>query len=422
MTQRPTVALVGFGTAGDIHPLLALGAPLLAGGQRVVLLANEVFEPLARAAGFGFICVGTAHQQQTTLAHPKLWHPVDGLGVMWRYMLRPALRPSYYALERLHEQGPCVVLASPVAMGARLAQERLGIPLGSLYTAATMLRTTYDPMTLAQWRVPHWFPRILRRAAWQFLDTAKLEPLVRPDLLPFRVHLGLPPIRGSVFGEWMHSPQGGLALFPNWFAPAAPDWPKQVAQTGFPLYDAAVAQAPSAKLVDFIAEGAPPLVFMPGTGRRHVAEFFRAAARACEATGERGVLLGDVPEDLAQTLPPPLYAAEFAPFDWLLPRARALVHHGGVGSSAQALQAGIPQLVVPSAFDQHDNAMRLERLGVARSVASADLEQVTPQLQSLLADPNVPLACERLQSRVGPLDARQGALALVEYLSRQLSA
>jgi rhamnosyltransferase subunit B len=409
--------LVGFGSAGDIHPLLALGRALRERGHPVTLLSNPLYAGHAAREGLDFLAVGEERHQRETIGHPKLWHPIAGFGVMWRYLLRPAVEPTYERLAALAGDGPLVVLASPVAFGARLAQERLGVPLVSLYTAATMLRTVHDPMTLASWRVPAWFPRAGRQAAWALLDRYKLEPLVRPTLDPLRARLGLPPLADKVFGRWMHSPQAGLALFPEWFAPAPPDWPPQVVQGGFPLYDEQAPLEPA--LLDFLDAGEPPVVFMPGTARRGADDFFLAAIRTCEQQELRGVLLGDVAPELTVTLPPQVRVQPYAPFAALLQRSRALVHHGGIGSSAQALRAGVPQLVVPHAYDQFDNGARLEALGVGTTLAAtADgLERMPHSLRQLLGSEDVAAACLRWSARTDAVEARQAALRLVEKLA-----
>lgn len=413
------VALVGFGTAGDIHPLLSLGRSLQARGHAPVLLANPVFQPQAHAARLGFRPVGTAHQQEATLSHPRLWHPVDGLGVLWRYLLRPALEPTYATLRELAAGGPLIVFSSPLAMGARVAQEKLGLPLVSLYTSPTLLRTLQDPMTLARWRVPRWLPRSARQCSWSLLDRFKLEPLVRPALDVLRAGLGLAPVPGPVFGRWMHSPQAGLALFPRWFAPAPSDWPRQVRQSGFALWDDTSAPL-DPPVAAFLDAGPPPIVVMPGTGQRSTAAFFDAAVAACTASGERALLLGTIPHDLPSRLPASVHAAPYAPFHRLLPRARALVHHGGAGTCAQALRAGVPQLVLPAGYDQHDNAMRLELLGVARAVRGGPRpDRLIDALRSLLADEGVHDACRRHATfiQLGPCPHGMAA-SLVEELSR----
>ena len=415
----PLVCLVTFGSAGDVHPMLALGRSLQARGHAVKLLTNPAFADAASRAGVDFAPVGELRHQQETIGHPKLWHPIDGFGVMWRYMLRPALQPTYQRLAELAATRRCIVVANPVAMGARIAQEHLGLPLITAYTAATMLRSVQHPLTVASWRVPRWMPQAMSGAAWSLLDRFKLEPLVRPALEALRGSLGLRALDQSVFGRWMHSPQAGAALFPQWFAPAATDWPAQVVQSGFPLYDEQPLTQPTAALTEFMNSGGPPVVFMPGTARQAVGDFFSAAVKACQQTGQRGLLLGQVDEALLRSLPPTVRAEPYVPFGWLLPRARALVHHGGVGSCAQALRAGIPQLIAPHAYDQFDNAMRIENLGVGAVLMNGPhgLQEMGGRLRHLLGSVGVQEACKRWATQTRPEPAFESVAALVERLS-----
>jgi rhamnosyltransferase subunit B len=396
------VALVTFGSSGDVHPMLAIAQDLLRRGHRVALLTNPFFAPEAAASGVEFIPVGVREEYERTINHPKLWHPIDGLGVMWRYLLRPALAPTVDALAALHRQGPWLVIASPLAMGARLAQEKYGVRLVSSYTSATLLRTVQCPMTLAQWQVSPWIPRFCTRMAWAGLDRFKLEPLVKPALDALRGKLALPPLRESVFGHWMHSPLAGLTLFPEWFAPAAFDWPAQIVSGGFPLFDGDMTAGIPAALENFLSDGPPPVVFIQGTAAVDERGFFMAAARACGEAGMRGVFLGRVDVSLAHGESGRLHAEAYAPFGELLPRARALVHHGGIGSCAQALRAGIPQLIAPRAYDQFDNAMRLERLGVGLSLGGGALDRMGARLLELLGSESIAKACSAYAARTSP--------------------
>jgi rhamnosyltransferase subunit B len=403
------VCLVSLGSAGDVHPMLALGQALGERGHRAVVMTNPVFEGMVRGAGLEFDAIGRAEEHASTVAHPKLWHPVDGLGVMWRYLLRPALEPTFERLSAWSAQGPCVVLANPLAMGARVAQEKLGLPLMSVYTAPTLLRSVHPPLTLAQWSVPRWMPHWALQGAWHALDRWKLQPLVKPALERLRQAQGLAPIKGSVFGHWMHSPQAGVALFPKWFAPAPPDWPGQVVQADFVRYsDGDTALPESLQL--FLVQGDAPVVFMPGTARHHTDEFFAEAMQACAAMGLRGVFLGHLSQALQARVaaqPAQIWAGAYVPFADVLPHARALVHHGGIGTSAQALHAGVPQLVVPCAYDQFDNALRLQRLGVAQVLPSPGQGRLQTHLQSLLADPGLVDACWRWAGQGSAQEARR---------------
>ena len=393
------------GSAGDIHPFIAIGQALQSRGHDVEIITNPVFERLITTAGLAFYPVGTVKQYEDALSSPKLWHSIDGFGVFWRRMARHTMEPVFRRIERQRAAGHCAVLATPLMLGARLAQEKLGVPLVTAYTAATMLRSSQYPMTLAHWQIPRLPGFLLGPAlslAWQALDRFKLHPMLSGDLPALRQKLGLPMLTKSVFGEWVHSPQAGVTLFPCWFAPAPSDWPKQVTQTGFPLYDGDKSQGLDANLRQFLAAGDPPIVFTPGSAMRHGQAFFEAAVRTCAALGQRGVLLTTQARQIPRHLPGTVHHSPYAPFGLLLPHALALVHHGGIGNSAQALRAGIAQLITPMAFDQFDNAMRLERLGVASSLSRHDtaFDNMAPQLKALLESPEVGAACRAAAQRI----------------------
>ena len=111
------------------------------------------------------------------------------------------------------------------------------------------------------------------------------------------------------------------------------------------------------------AAGEPPIVFTPGSAMYHGQDFFRASVEACKQLNRRGILLTRHAEQIPADLPATIRHFSYAPFSLLLPRAAALVHHGGIGTSAQAMAAGCRQLITPFAHDQFDNADRLRRLG-----------------------------------------------------------
>ena len=418
------VLLVTFGSRGDVHPLLGLGQALQARGHEATVLTNPAFAAEVAQSGLGFVPVGAKADYEATIAHPKLWHPIDGLGVMWRYLLRPALRPTFDALQALCPPSGAtartLVLASPLAMGARVAQEKLGLRLVSTYTSPTLLRSVQDPMTVARWQVPRALPRLARQAIWRLLDRVKLDPLVKPALEALRGEHGLAPLagaHGAVFDRWLHAPLGGLTLFPDWFAATQPDWPAQVRSGAFPLYDDPLPASADAGLQAFLDAGPAPVVFMPGTAQQGTAHFFDCAIAACARLGLRGVLLGHAQALHAQTLPASVWAAPFFPFATLLPRVKAIVHHGGIGTCAQALRAGIPQLVWPQAYDQFDNAVRLEKLGVGLRLHAhpVTVPELVTRLGALLDKPQTRVACQQRAGQTRGQDL-QAACAWLEAL------
>ena len=181
-----------------------------------------------------------------------------------------------------------------------------------------------------------------------------------PALNKIRTKLELPPAK-HILGRWLHSPQQVLGLFPDWFAPPQADWPPNVALTGFPLFDESEFRDIDTELKSFLASGPAPIVFTPGSTMVDSLSFFSAASEVLSTLGQRGIFLAKEGSPMP-SLGANILVRSYVPLSKLLPQAKVLVHHGGIGTVSQALAAGIPQLAVPFAHDQFDNAARVERV------------------------------------------------------------
>jgi rhamnosyltransferase subunit B len=228
-----------------------------------------------------------------------------------------------------------------------------------------------------------------------------VDPHLVPGLNAFRGELGLPPVR-DVFRTWMSSPERALGLFPAWFGPPQPDWPPRLTLLGFPLYDERDVTPLAPDLDAFLAAGSPPIAFTPGSANQHGRSFFEAAIDACVRLGCRGLLLTRHPEQVPTDLPDGIRHVAYAPFSRLLPRVAALAHHGGIGTSSQGMAAGVPQLVMPLGHDQFDNAARMGRLGVARTLVPRRFRgpAVASALRALLDSPVVAANCRTVAGLV----------------------
>jgi len=169
---------------------------------------------------------------------------------------------------------------------------------------------------------------------------------------------------------------------------------------------------------DFLNAGAAPLVFSFGSAMRTGRPYFDAAVGACAALGKRGLLLAKKTEQIPPDLPASILQADYAPFSAVFPRAAAVVDHGGIGTTAQALAAGVPQIIMPMSFDQPDNAARLRKLGVARVVPAGRFtaESLTAALRELFADPTVGVACAEAKRKLESSDPIIEACDWIEQL------
>lgn len=364
--------LATIGSAGDLFPFLWMGRALRERGHRVDFLGPEQHALYVDAAGLTFHGLPA---DPAVLDHPDLWHPTRGLAVVWE-ATRPAMAQLPDLVEALDTDRNCVLLVHPLALPeADLCRHtRPGLKIAAAYLAPSNLPTVHDPLLLGPWPVPTWVPHGVRRWLWRTLAARFIDPVALPGLNAGRVRHGLAPV-SSLIEHIRTIPDLSLALFPDWFAAPPPDWPQALHQAGFPLYDPDPDAAPSAELRAFLDAGAPPVVFTPGTGNRQARSYFEAAVQATTELGLRAVFLTPHREQLPTSLPSNICWQEYVPLKALLPHVAALVHHGGIGTTAEALRAGTPQLVVPLAHDQFDNAARVAALGAGAAIHAT---RVTP--------------------------------------------
>jgi rhamnosyltransferase subunit B len=318
---------------------------------------------------------------------------------MARWGSRFTLR-QYNLLASLARDPHSVVVANPGILAARILQEKLSRPTATLLLQPGLLPSITSPPEMpGGLTLPRGLPRLIGEAYWSAVDAAAYV-LVGRHLNHVRKALGLAPVR-RVFRWWL-SPDLVVGLFPAWYAAPQPDWPPQLRLAGFGQYDGGRGDDVPEDIRRFCAAGEPPVAFTMGTGMTHGASFFRTAVAACKALGIRGLLLSKYPDQLPVGLPSSIRHCAFAPFRRLLPHCRAVVHHGGVGTTAEALAAGCPQLVLPLAWDQPDNAVRVQRLGCGDWLG-ARRRMAVPMVRALTHLMTHPIRkrCRQIAARLG---------------------
>jgi UDP:flavonoid glycosyltransferase YjiC (YdhE family) len=256
-----------------------------------------------------------------------------------------------------------------------------------------------------------------------------IKRLTDPWTAPFRSlrhELGLPPVANPLF-EGQFSPYATLAMYSKWLGELQPDYPTNCQITGFAFYDSqrgGKAELPEG-LKTFLAEGPPPLVFTLGTAVvMEPGDFYRRSLQTARKLGKRAVLVGasgqgrELGLHIGESMPKSAYAVQYVPHSLIFPHAEAIIHHGGVGTTAQALKAGRPQLVVPHAGDQPDNASRMVRLGVARTLAPGAYSprRAANELHALTTDSSYRLTAARIGPSVAAEDGAAASADIIEDL------
>ena len=395
-------------------------------GHEVVFAAQEIVREMPERAGLADDRLGKCGRAGSHLAcNPDIWHPRKAIHLIIEFSAKWA-HQSIEVLEPLVEKGRTVIVAGALAFGARVFSEARHVPLITMHVQPQVFMSVDDtPVMMAH---GEWLPKAPRWVRGGFLGLAnwQVDRMLGPSIATLRREMGVPGATGKLKGvmrSYWHSPDGVICLFPEWFSPKAADWPKQATLLRFPHYDEDDTRPLEPALADFLArhaaESERPVVITPGSANAHAERFLREAAEACRRIHRAAVVVTRFPEQAPAKRAGAgneagLFVAPYAPFSLLFPRAAAVIHHGGVGTTSQCFAAGVPQLIMPFAHDQPDNAARVRRMGAGDYLYPRRFTatRIGPMLANLLASASVRESCQALQRRCSEQmsDAQAGAL------------
>lgn len=384
------------GSAGDVNPFVALGVELRRRGHDVTIITSGPFRDTVASAGLEFESVLSTERFEEALGDPDLWHPIRGIRALFRLVDRSGMERLWTAIDDRWAEGRSILVGHMLSFPTRVYEESRQVPAVTVQLAPIAFRTVHrQPLLPPGIDLDRW-PRPLLRALWWVVDRVGVDPLARKSLYGFVRSRGLEPDR-RLFRSWVHSPRRVIGFFPDWFAPPQPDWPPQARLVGFPLFDGFDDPVLDPGLAKWLDEGPPPVVFAPGSANRQADRLFSVGTAATARSGVRALFVTPWAEQLPVDLPAHVRHVSRAPFSALFPRCAVAVHHGGIGTTAQALRAGVPQVVVGGAFDQPDNGARLVRLGVGRRIhpLTLNVARLARVLDDLMSDTDVVEATAR---------------------------
>ncbi len=377
------IVLLPHGTTGDVLPLIWIGRQMRARGHSVLLVWLEAYREAALQAGLEFVALKNDGYEEL-VRNPAFWRPHQSLKLTYAYAGRCVPKYVEAVMDDISRNGrPDLMMAPIMNFAAPLLRAKLCTPLISTHLSTLQFVSAHAvPLSVPAARLLRLLPVPLRR--FFLTHVAPYDHLAFPHVRQCCAEQGVNPPRR--LRDWWHSPDGSLALFPDWFAPRQPDWPPNTFQWDFPLEDLADARPLEPDLSTFLSAGDKPVIFTLGSHHLHSRRYFEMAAEITARLGRRAVFATrDV--HLAPTgLPQSVFVTSYAPFSALLPHAAAFVHHGGMGTLSQCFMAGVPQLVTPMAYDQPDNAAHVERLGagLALNLDQFTVERALPLLRRCL--------------------------------------
>jgi rhamnosyltransferase subunit B len=401
--MRPAFVLAATGTLGDQLPLLALAEALLASGLRCHVLGTTAGVEIARRRGVPFTAVVRSNPNNLASVEENFANYVF-----------PSYRPTFEFFEAEVRRGaPLVVVNLTAASASTLLAEWHGLPLCRLFLSPFEANLADTSRWVDDSPVGGLLGSVVRRFRKRE-PAPPTHPFVLRGINRFRAALRRPVLRNLAQLDALVVHR--IGLFPEWYGAGARRTLGGPELVGFPL-PAPRTQLPT-PLCQWIERHGAPLVFTPGTGVRDVAAFFAAAERCCEALGRPGILLSKTFSDRPFDASRRIVHLDYVDLGALLPRSCLLTHHGGIGTTARALEAGIPQVVSPQIFDQPDNARSVERLGVGVMLPRAELcgDVLAQQARRLLECDSFRRSAAELAQR---LLAQNGAEAASKSLIRQ---
>lgn len=415
--------LATWGSSGDLHPFLAVGAALRRRGHEVGMVGFELWEKKIRGAGLEFIPVGKDLFGEDHVLHPDVFSPrrmgLISLRTLMEQYVAPTM-PSF--LTALLEAAPRFdgLLAHSFVMVAPIVAAKTGIRFASASLAPGVIPSAWA-MPAGAYADPWAGPagRFLNRQLWR-IGMALVRRHIDPFVNRLRAEHGLPTARDAAFTSV--SRECHLQLYSPAFAGAKPDWPPSLRHAGFCYWDELEGWTPPSGLRDFVEGGERPVLFTLGSSAVQRPEgFFESAETAVRRLGLRAVFLMGRHAAGCRSRGREVLAWDYAPYAWIMPRCAAVAHQCGIGTVAQVLRAGRPSLLCPYAFDQPNNAMRLRALG-AGVLLRRDRrrpEDFEGALRRLLDEPGCRNATERVAAAIAREDGPgEAARLLEEFVAR----
>jgi rhamnosyltransferase subunit B len=381
------IVITTIGSLGDLHPKISLALELRKRGHEIVFATHKEYRDKIEALGFEF--------QRMRPDNKALNNPAEMMRMMdsktgTEYVICnwvcASLRETYQDLLNTAKDADFII-AGEGAIAARLVAEKLAIPWILIVLQPISFLSPYDPSVIPL------FPYLAKLRKFGFVINLGIIQLSKmfakswaKPVHQLRQELGLPPLIGNPFIDDKYSPYLVLALFSSVLAKPQPDWAKNTVVTGFAFYDGSQELTPELK--QFLAIGEPPIVFTLGSAAvMSPGDFYSESIKAAKILKRRAVLL--IGKNLQPAgLTKDIIAIDYVPYSLIFDRAFAIVHQGGIGTTAQALRAGCPTLIMPYSHDQPDNAARVQRLGTSRTIPRKKYKakRVAEELGELLAN------------------------------------
>ena len=308
-----------------------------------MLFAHSQYEKATAELGIEYHAYDTADEYQQLLADASWLNTPNTIPKFLRQHVLPRSERIMALIEDKLEPGDMLIAPPLFDIAPRIVAEKLGLRLLSAFLAPAQV-------------------------ALSPLRTLMFEKVLAPQINSLRQRHQLLDV--ADWQQWLRYSNPSLALWPAWFAPSEANWIEGVTPTGFLMGRDNVDQLPL-EVREFLSAYPNPVLLTGGTGAFLDASFYRPSIEAITNLEVPAIVVTRYTDQLPERLSDQILVARQLPFSRLIPHTSLVIHHGGIGTTAETLRSGRPQLILAQGADRPDNGARIQRLGVGDSLAPA---------------------------------------------------
>lgn len=383
------ILVITRGTRGDIVIFIALAKALHNQGHSVTFLTHSFYSQLAKDSNLDFIALDTEEKFNQFIEDGYLLNSPSGITTFFEKHILNSVLSDYEIIKSKFIPNQTLIVARYMSeIGAIFASEKLNIPIVCLFPHVGSVMT---------------MPILAEICANNLAD----------HINNLRKQIQLPEVLD--WTTWVKYSHSNILSWPEWLAIPDKTWPIEITPVGFLLDDSAEGGEIPEKLENILSNEKPILI-SAGTGKFLGENFYSSSVEACKKLGQPAILVTPYDEFVPSNLASNIYHFKYLPFAKLMTRVKAVIHHGGTSTSARAILAGIPQLILAVGAERPDTAIRLEKLGVAKFLSPPywQEEKMAQALENLLSSQNVADRCRELSNKLQKANSLANACKIIE--------
>lgn len=381
-----------FGSHGDILPFALIAKELANSEHDVIFYANEHFEYLFLDSKIKFVSVGTKEEYFKLFKTNITNKPIKALDAVAKDIAK-LNRQFYYEIKKDISSKKDTVISSTMLFAAHLLKETENINHILIHLSPSIFRSNTNPARLSENWITKDSPILVKNFVWWALDNFFYEPSFTKPLNKLRKELNLTS-KKYIFRGWIHTADKLITLFPQWFANVQDGFNYNAIQVDFLIEP--IQEELAQDIKDFTNTNKPIVVFTAGTANGAAYEFFKTSMQIAKHLDIKAIFVSHFVEHIPQNLPDNILHLTYVSYSALLPKVSLFVHHGGIGSTAVALYSGTPQIICPAAYDQYDNSLKTQNLGVAKEILPKNytVQNATKIVNDMLNNKDIKKLCE----------------------------